>query len=69
MKHRSILYYVMIFVGAVVAVYAQAGAKQNTVILIVGIVVLMYGVFKISQSIPSKSNHQGDDENHEKTDI
>ncbi len=47
----KILNYVLILVGASVAIYAQAGEQQDTVILIVGIMVLMLGIYRISKNI------------------
>ncbi|WP_223552267.1 hypothetical protein [Aestuariivivens sp. NBU2969] len=55
--------YLLILVGAIVAMYAKVGANQNQFILIGGIVVLMIGVYRISKSIPSKRNEEIDDEN------
>ncbi|MGB1308483.1 MAG: hypothetical protein ACPG6B_06210 [Oceanihabitans sp.] len=54
------LNYFLIIVGASVAIYAQAEQKQNTAILLVGIVVLMLGIYRVSKQIPSKNN---EDEN------
>ncbi len=54
--------YILILIGAFVAIYAQAGEDQNQYILIAGIVVLMFGIYRISRHIPSKKN---EDENHQ----
>lgn len=51
-----IISYILIITGALIAVYAQAGEKQNQYILIGGIMVLMLGIYRISRNIPSKSN-------------
>lgn len=45
----------LIIVGGIIAIYAQAGEKQNQYILILGIVILMIGVYRTSRRIPSKS--------------
>lgn len=50
------LNYILIIIGAFVAMYAKTGADQNQYILIGGIVVLMIGVYRIARTIPSKSN-------------
>lgn len=50
------LNYILIVLGAVVAVYSKAGAEQNQYILILGIVILMAGIYRISKTIPSKNN-------------
>lgn len=55
--------YLLILVGAVIAMYAKAGEQQNQLILMAGIVVLMIGIYRISKTIPSKrdNNHEADD--------
>lgn len=59
------LNYILIIVGAAVAVYAKAGEMQNQYILIGGIMVLMIGIYRISKTIPSKYSETEDD-NHDK---
>ena len=54
------LNYLLILIGAVVAIYAKVEEKQNQFILIGGIVVLMIGIYRVSKTIPSKK-HEGDD--------
>ena len=48
------LNYILILVGAVVAMYAKVGTEQNQYLLMVGIVFLMMGVYRISKLVPSK---------------
>lgn len=55
------LNYFLILLGAIVAIYAKADEHQNQTILIIGIVILMIGIYRISKSIPSKNS---EDENH-----
>ncbi|NJX15632.1 hypothetical protein [Tamlana crocina] len=59
------LNYILIIVGAFVAIYAKAGANQNQFVLILGIVLLMIGVYRISKTIPSrkKDEDSGNSEN------
>lgn len=45
---------ICIILGGAVAIYAQAEAQQNTYLLIGGIVLLMFGVYRTSRNIPSK---------------
>jgi len=45
------LNYIFILAGAGVAIYAQAGEKQDTEILVVGIMILMLGIYRISKTI------------------
>lgn len=46
--------YILIIVGGIIAIYAQAREEQNQYILIGGIVILMLGIYRISRNIPSK---------------
>ena len=47
------LNYLLIVVGAIVAMYAKVGADQNQFILIGGIVVLVIGVYRPVGNISS----------------
>lgn len=55
------LNYILILIGAIVAMYAKAGKAQNQLILIVGIVILMIGIYRISKTIPSKKDENQDE--------
>lgn len=55
------LNYILILIGAVVAMYTKAGTNQNQYILMVGIIILMTGIYRISRTIPSK--YEIDDNN------
>ena len=50
--------YILILIGAFVAMYAKTGANQNQYLLIGGIVMLMIGVYRVSRNIPSKSDNE-----------
>jgi len=52
-----------------VAVYAQAGEEQDVVVLILGIVILMFGLFRISSSIPSKSDKNRESQINQEDDV
>jgi len=54
---------ILIILGGIVALYAQAQEKQNSVILILGIVILMIGVYRTSRHIPSKTYEEDQQEN------
>lgn len=54
------LNYILIVVGAAVAIYSKAEAQQNQYILIGGIVLLMIGIYRISKTIPSKKDNEDD---------
>lgn len=53
-KFSKFLDVFLIVIGGIIAIYAQADEKQNTYILIVGIVVLMLGLMRLSKRIPGK---------------
>ncbi|MFT4806455.1 MAG: uncharacterized membrane protein YidH (DUF202 family) [Psychroserpens sp.] len=55
--------YFLIAIGGLVAIYAQAKAEQNQLILISGIVILMLGVYNISRNIPSKNDQDDEPQN------
>lgn len=59
MLNKSINY-ILIVLGAVVAMYANSEEKQNQYILIGGIVILMIGIYRISRNIPSKHQENED---------
>lgn len=63
MKISKYINYLLIVIGCFVAIYAQAGEEQDVVILILGIVILMFGLFRISSTIPSKNNSDNEDLN------
>jgi len=56
------LSYILILIGCFVAVYAQAEAKQNTLVLVLGIIVLMFGLYRIYSTIPDKKEEEEKDE-------
>ncbi|QRM90513.1 hypothetical protein FG167_15155 [Lacinutrix sp. WUR7] len=56
------LSYILILIGCIVAVYAQAEARQNTWVLVLGIVVLMYGLYRVYSTIPNKKEEEEKDE-------
>ena len=50
------LNYILILLGAVIAIYSKAEEEQNQFLLIGGIVVLMLGIYRISRNIPSNKD-------------
>jgi hypothetical membrane protein len=52
------LNYLLIIVGAVVAIYAKTGREQNQYILIGGITMLMVGIYRISKTIPNRNEEE-----------
>jgi general stress protein CsbA len=60
------LNYILILVGAGIAMYAKVDAEQNQYLLMIGIVFLMLGVYRISKLIPSKKDEDlGEDNSNE----
>ncbi|WP_417889975.1 hypothetical protein [Xanthomarina gelatinilytica] len=62
MKYNTYLNYLLILIGCIVAIYAQAGEEQDVVILILGIIILMFGLYRISSTLTSKKFPEKDDE-------
>ena len=58
MNISRIINFVCIVIGGIIAIYAQAGAEQNSYVLIGGIVLLMFGIYRTSRNIPSKYDKQ-----------
>lgn len=54
MNISRLLNLICILVGGSIAIYAQAQEQQNTYILIGGIVLLVFGIYRTSRNIPSK---------------
>ena len=52
------LNYILILIGAGIAMYAKAGADQNQALLVIGIVMLMLGVYRVSRTVPSKRERE-----------
>lgn len=61
----KIIDYICILLGAIVALYAQAEAEQNSFVLIGGIVLLMFGLYRVSRNIPSKNQEALDNNDNE----
>lgn len=52
------LNYILIVIGAIIAMYAKVNAGQNQYILIAGIVFLMMGIYRVSKTISSKKEEE-----------
>ncbi|EMQ93922.1 MULTISPECIES: hypothetical protein [Xanthomarina] len=68
MKYNTYLNYLLIFIGSMVAIYAQAGVKQDVVVLILGIIILMFGLYRISSTLSSKKQSKESHEPNQKDD-
>jgi len=69
MNYSKYINYLLLLIGSMVAIYAQAGKKQDVVILILGIVILMFGLFRISSSIPSKRDKNRESQINQEDDV
>jgi hypothetical membrane protein len=58
------LNYLLILLGAVVAIYAKTGTEQNQYILIGGITMLMVGIYRISKTIPNRNEEEDSEDNN-----
>ncbi|QDO94780.1 hypothetical protein FNB79_12670 [Formosa sediminum] len=58
MKSSQTLNYIFIIFGIIVSMYAKVDDAEHTYLLILGICSLLFGVFKISQTIPSKKDQE-----------
>lgn len=56
MNISRIINFVCILVGGFVAVYAQAEEDQNVYLLMGGIMLLMFGIYRTTRNIPSKND-------------
>lgn len=54
MNLSRIISVICIIIGGIIAIYAQAEEKQNVYLLVGGIVLLMFGIYRISRNVPSK---------------
>ncbi len=61
MNISRLISFICIVTGGIIAIYAQAEEQQNTYLLMVGIVLLMFGVYRISRNIPSKYDKQDEE--------
>jgi len=58
MPSSKIINFILILAGGIVAVYANSSEEQNTYVLLGGIIVLMFGLYRLSRGIPSKNENQ-----------
>ncbi len=69
MKKQQIISYLLVLTGSIVAIYGQSRDEKNVTLLIIGIVILMYGIYRISSKIPSKFDAETKDIENEQEDI
>lgn len=47
--------FILILVGGIIALYANADEEQELYILLIGIMILMFGLYRLSRGISSKT--------------
>lgn len=67
MLNSRLFNFVLIFVGGIIALYANAEEEQDVYILLVGIVLLMFGLYRLSRGISSRNeaNRMSNDSDEE----
>ena len=58
MNLSRIINIICIVIGGVIAIHAQAEQEQNVYLLVGGIVLLMFGIYRTSRNVPSKFDNQ-----------
>lgn len=48
--------YLYIIIGAIIAFYANANEDQNVLLLAAGVIILLFGIYKLQATIPSKQD-------------
>ena len=61
MDISRLINFICVAAGGVVAIYAQAEEQQNTYLLMGGIVLLMFGIYRTSRNISSKTDNHDDE--------
>jgi len=54
MLKSRIINFILILVGGIVAIYAKAEEDQNVYILLAGLMLLMFGLYRLSRGISSR---------------
>lgn len=55
---KNTISYLLILIGGAVAIYANADEQQNLIVLILGIIILMLGIYRLSSTIKSKTEEE-----------
>jgi len=65
MNLSRLISFSLIVIGGFIAFYAQSGTNQNQYLLVLGIFVLMMGLYRISRNIPSKYDQENSKEEND----
>ena len=52
------LNYLLFVLGAILVIYSNVGKETNEYVSILGIAILMIGIYRVSRNIPSKSDQE-----------
>lgn len=52
--------FILILVGGIIALYANSEEKQELYILLIGVMILMFGLYRLSRGISSKPENMKD---------
>ena len=63
MINSRTLNFILIMVGSLIAIYANAKKQQEVYILLIGIMILMFGLYRVSRSISDKNLNANEDIN------
>ena len=55
--------FILILVGGLIALYADAEEQQEVYILLIGIMILMFGLYRLSRGISDKNKNTEEDTN------
>lgn len=57
--------FILILVGGIIALYANAEEEQEMYILLIGIMILMFGLYRLSRGISDRKMNSEDTNNHD----
>jgi sulfite exporter TauE/SafE len=57
--------FVLILVGGLIALYADAEEQQEVYILLIGIMILMFGLYRLSRGISNKAEDNNESSNND----
>ncbi|AXT20238.1 hypothetical protein D7030_03745 [Flavobacteriaceae bacterium AU392] len=66
MNISRLINYLFIIIGGIIALYVNSEDTQNVYFLILGIFLLMLGLYRLSRGISSKTNTSESDNSDEK---
>ncbi len=55
--------FILILVGGIIAIYAKAEEQQDVYILLIGVMLLMFGLYRLSRGISDRKESNQDQTN------